>query len=186
MYIFLGFYAFQSVFFATIYNYHAIHSSYFISGFGARNKMIDPITFIQKKTWEGLFIKIENLSEKNILGNVYRPPRERNENYQSFINELVPIFNKLDNNKCEIVLTGDFNINLLKVNQKPILYEFFDTITSHSFYSHSTLPTTLSEKSGSLIDNLFCKLTFNLIDTSACILTSSISDHFPYLLSINI
>ena len=36
-------------------------------------------------TWEGLFIEIENLSEKNILGNVYRPPRERNENYQSFI-----------------------------------------------------------------------------------------------------
>ena len=29
-------------------------------------------------------------------------------------------------------------------------------------------------------------LTYNLIDTSACILTSNISDHFPYLLSINI
>ena len=100
--------------------------------------------------------------------------------------ELVPIFNKLDNNKCEIVLTGDFNINLLKVNQQPIFNEFVDTITSHSFYPHITLPTRLSEKSGSLIDNLFCKLTYNLIDTSACILTSNISDHFPHLLSINI
>ena len=36
-------------------------------------------------TWEGLFIEIENLHEKNILGNVYRPLRETNENYQSFI-----------------------------------------------------------------------------------------------------
>ena len=35
------FYAFQSVFFATIYNYYVIRSSYFISGFGAGNKMID-------------------------------------------------------------------------------------------------------------------------------------------------
>ena len=59
-----------------------------------------------KNTWEGLFIEIEKLNKKIILGNVYR-----NENYQSFIKELVPIFNKLDNNKCEIVLTDDFNIN---------------------------------------------------------------------------
>ena len=29
-------------------------------------------------------------------------------------------------------------------------------------------------------------MTYNLIDTSACIITSKISDHFPYLLSINI
>ena len=34
------FYAFQSVFFATIYNKYVIHSSYFISGFGAGNKTI--------------------------------------------------------------------------------------------------------------------------------------------------
>ena len=36
------------------------------------------------------------------------------------------------------------------------------------------------------MDNLFYKLPYNLIDTSACISTSNISDHFPYLLSINI
>ena len=38
-----GFYAFQSVFFSVIYVLWSIHSSYFISGFGARNKMIDLI-----------------------------------------------------------------------------------------------------------------------------------------------
>ena len=37
----LGFYAFQSVFFAVIYDLWIIHSSYFISGVGAGNKMID-------------------------------------------------------------------------------------------------------------------------------------------------
>ena len=43
LYISLGFYAFQSVFFAVIYDLWIIHSSYFISGFGAGNKMIDPL-----------------------------------------------------------------------------------------------------------------------------------------------
>ena len=41
LYISLGFYAFQSVFFAVIYDLWIIHSSYFISGFDAGNKMID-------------------------------------------------------------------------------------------------------------------------------------------------
>ena len=43
LYISLGFYAFQSVFFAVIYDLWIIHSSYFISGFSAGNKMIDPL-----------------------------------------------------------------------------------------------------------------------------------------------
>ena len=43
LYIALGFYAFQSFFFAVIYDLWIIHSSYFISGFGAGNKMIDPL-----------------------------------------------------------------------------------------------------------------------------------------------
>ena len=70
-------------------------------------------------------------------------------------------------------------------NQKTILNECFDTITSHSFYPHIT-SKGLSEKSGSLTDDFFCKLTYNLVNTSACILTSKISDHFLYLLSMNI
>ena len=41
MYISLGVYAFQSVFFAVIYDLWVIHSSYFISGFGAGNKMLN-------------------------------------------------------------------------------------------------------------------------------------------------
>ena len=42
MYYMYVFYALQSVFLAIIYNKYVIHSSYFISGFGAGNKMIDP------------------------------------------------------------------------------------------------------------------------------------------------
>ena len=43
LYISLGFYAFQIVFLAVIYDLWIIHSGYFISGFGAGNKMIDPL-----------------------------------------------------------------------------------------------------------------------------------------------
>ena len=42
LYIFLVSTLSRVFLFATIYNYYVIHSSYFISGFGAGNKMIDP------------------------------------------------------------------------------------------------------------------------------------------------
>ena len=77
---------------------------------------------------------------------MYRPPRDRNENYQSFINEIDPVLTTLGNFKYEIILTGDLNINLINVNVKPIFNEFLDIITSHSFYPHITLPTRLSRR----------------------------------------
>ena len=41
LYVSLSFYAFESVFFSVIYNLWIIRISYFISRFGAGNKMID-------------------------------------------------------------------------------------------------------------------------------------------------
>ena len=51
-------------------------------------------------------------------------------------------------------------------------------------YPHITLPTRLAEKYGSLIDNFFCKFSTVMEYTTARIIISGISDHFPYCLSI--
>ena len=138
--------------------------------------------------WEGLLIEIESreFKKKVMIGNMYKPPGERNENYQSFLNELSPVLTHLEKYNDEIILTGDLNINLLKVNQRPIINDFFDIMITNSLYPHITLPTRLSEKSVYLIGNFYCKFTPNVSDVSACILTSGLSDHFPYCISINI
>ena len=57
---------------------------------------------------------------------------------------------------------------------------------TNSLFPHITVPTRLLEKISSLIDNFYCKFTPNVSDVSACILTSGLSDHFPYCISINI
>ncbi len=63
-------------------------------------------------------------------------------------------------------MTGDFNIDLLKINDKHVIGEYFDMLTSHSFYPKITLPTRLTNNNGTLINNNFlCKLTESTLDT---------------------
>ena len=87
--------------------------------------------------------------------------------------------------KGKVIITGDFNIDLLKVTETRIISEYFDMITSHSFFPKITLPTRISDNKGTLIDNILCKLSTNFHQTTAGIIVSRISDHFPYFVCIN-
>ena len=94
-------------------------------------------------TWEGLFIDVMNggLLKTITIGNIYRPPRNLNINYRNFIDELVPILNALTSNRNELVIVGDFNINFLKITEREIFSDFFDTIGSHSLFPTMSYPT---------------------------------------------
>ena len=137
--------------------------------------------------WEGQFIQLtEKLANKKIvLGNIYRPPMDTNENYRQFISEFATLLAHLDRCNSDVIIGGDFNIDLLKVNDKPIVSEYLDMVISHGFFPKITLPTRLSERSGTLIDNFLCKLTHNFAHISAGILVCRISDHFPYFLRLD-
>ena len=97
-----------------------------------------------------------------------------------FIQEIEPILKELEKSNTESILTGDLNINLLKINDKPIFNEFLDTVISHSFYPKITLPTRLTTQRGTLLDIFYCKLSNATADMKTSILVSEISDHFPY------
>ena len=75
------------------------------------------------QTWEGLFIDIED-DNKNIIqiGNIYRPPKGNN-NHTSidpFLGEFCPTINNIVNQEKNLILAGDFNIDLLKINNNKI------------------------------------------------------------------
>jgi len=143
---------------------------------------------LKYNSWEGQFIQVkkgEYLSKPIIVGNIYRPPSDLIESYREFINELSPILKNLESNNTDVIIAGDFNINLLKVNEKPIFGDYFDMLTSHSFYPKITLPTRFSNKHGTLIDNFLCKLTETTLDTTSGILINKLSDHQPYFTILN-
>ena len=78
--------------------------------------------------WDGLFLEIkhENLKNKIIVGNIYKPPKDNNNcgNINGFISELEPILSDLSNTNSEVLICGDYNINLLKLIRNNISVTF--------------------------------------------------------------
>ncbi len=81
-----------------------------------------------------------------------------------------------------MIFAGDLNIDLLKIN---IISEYLDILTSNSFYPKITVPTQLTNTHCTLIDNLLCKLTDNMLDTTSGVLNKRFSDHQPYFILLN-
>ena len=141
--------------------------------------------------WEGLFIDVNghNLSKTLTIGNMYRPPHDNNnnKNIEKFIDEISPIIDIIQKENSYAAIVGDFNINLLQVNEREKYAEFLDLMCTNNFFPRITLPTRIAKRSQSLIDQIFCKVPFkDLSDSSASVVLSAISDHFPCVVNFKI
>ena len=74
---------------------------------------------------------------------------------------------------------GDYNINLLNVDKHAPIQDFADAMFSHSFFPVITKPTRVTDKSATLIDNIFYNNYVENSSSWAGILYTDISDHFP-------
>ena len=98
---------------------------------------------------------------------------------KQFINEFTLHIVSIEKYRLNINLAGDYNLNLLKIDNDELLHEFFDLITSHSLLPQITLPTRLSQTSGTLIYTILCKAHISIKPTTAGILVNKLSDHQP-------
>ena len=149
--------------------------------------------YTRSDTWEGLFIDIrsDNFPNKITLGNIYRPPKDNNNNtnIETFINELAPLINRFGKEKTSNNIVGDFNMDLLKIAEREKYADVFDMFCTNSFLPKITFPTRFAKHSCSLIDQIYYKPytssgTSNTV--TAGIIRSTISDHFPSFISLNI
>ena len=142
---------------------------------------------INSQVWEGQFIEISNIETNKtlIIGNLYRPPHNTNDLYQTFINEFIPILEHLQRVNREVIIAGDFNIDLLKINENATLGDYFNSLVAQSCFPQITLPTRFSDRNCTIIDNFLCKLTHNFKPSTTGILISRISDHLPYFIFLD-
>ncbi len=145
------------------------------------------LKYNMSNVWEGQFIEItaKSLKRNIVLGNVYRPPRHLIDDYRKFNEDFIPVINEYINGNSEFVIMGDTNVNLLNINEKEVISDFFDAVTSQSLYPTITFPTRFTRRNGSLIDNIFCKLSSNTLKSTSGIMVKKFSDHQPCFMCLD-
>ena len=141
------------------------------------------IISVNSETFEGMFIKILNDNGRNFyLGNIYRPPRNNNSelSIQTFRNYLNPCLQNLNKLHSDVILVGDFNINLLKYNDQVGSKIFLQNMFSIGMIPNISLPTRITDSRATLIDNVYTNIEMNNNLSCSGALISNISDHLPY------
>ena len=139
--------------------------------------------------WENLFVSIKGTGHNKdvIVGNIYKPPKDYDiENINTFTTEIENVIHELDRRNSEILIAGDYNINLLNLDVRQAFSDFFYSMLANSLFPRITLPTRLDKNSCTLIDNIYFKLSPLFADATSGIIFSRISDHFPYFIGLRL
>lgn len=139
------------------------------------------LNIYEKEKLESIFIEQYNEKDQNtIIGCIYKHPCM---DITEFNVEIRKLLNKLSSEHKNIILMGDFNINLLNYDNDSATAQFLDQLLSNSLYPTISTPTRITNKSKTLIDNIF----LNLINQKfiAGNINESISDHMPQFLILN-
>lgn len=121
-----------------------------------------------------------NTGKKILYMCIYRPP---NGNINCFINKMNEILSLVNDIKYyDIYILGDFNLDLMKNNEKNV-FEFINLMYSFSLFPLITKPTRVTNDSATLIDHIWITRTEDNI--ANYIIHSDITDHFPVLSQFN-
>ena len=124
---------------------------------------------------------ISPLKDNILIGVIYRHPKQKDKEFLQYLSNLL---NKVKMEKKKIILTGDFNLNLLKFDKNKEITEFLDFLTTKWFTPQILGPTRITEnEQASLIDNFF--IDFNDLHCTSGNVFEKISDHLPDFLIID-
>ena len=118
-----------------------------------------------------------NTSTDLIACTIYRPP---NSDCIDFNTTLANILTMVKSEKKQIIIMGDFNLNLINHSLHDQTNVFLNEMYSHLLMPLITKPTRITEHSSKLIDNIFCSVPlFHERAIVSGILCTDISDHMP-------
>ena len=135
----------------------------------------------QTDLFESIWVEINNKRSKNIVcGCVYRHPNFQISDFLVFLDNVLQMLSK--ENK-EIYICGDFNIDLLKIDDINSYLEFYNLLSSYSLLPLIIHPTRVVDgQEPSLIDNIFSNNVSDEIISGNIYLT--LSEHFSQFASV--
>ncbi len=60
-----------------------------------------------------------------VIANIYRHPKDIIDKYRKFTQEHRPVLKSLENMNVEAIEANDYNIDLLKINEREVFSEMF-------------------------------------------------------------
>ena len=136
-------------------------------------KLGKDLNIYHKGMIESTFTELINKNEKNMVaGCFYKHPKQTIPNFLD--NNLLPLLEKLSYENKQILITGDFNIDLLNYNDKNTA-QFLETVFSYSYLPFIDTSTRVTAHSKTLIDNIFYNKT--MVNITAGNVSFVISDH---------
>ena len=112
---------------------------------------------------------------KFLVANIYRPPQG---DVGLFLEQIEGFLSNLPDYD-EVLITGDFSIDLLDFENSPHSLDFITLMNANSCIPIITKPTRIAVESYSLIDNIFISKPNNVVSGN---IVSSLSDHYPNFL----
>ena len=129
-----------------------------------------------KDIGETIFVEIDQPQSKNIIiGCFYRHHTELNIFNDTILKKILKKLSKNKQKTC--IFLGDFNANLLALEDHEDTENFYEMLSSLSFQPLILQPSRVTPRSSTLIDNIFIN-ELGVCSTGGNI-TTSISDHFP-------
>ena len=136
---------------------------------------------VQCDQYESVWIEISNKSSKNILcGCVYRHP---NQDLSDFLVYLESVLKTVSNEDKEVYICGDFNVDLLKLDDINSYLTYYNLLCSYSFLPLIIHPSRkVDNQTPSLIDNIFSNNISDKIASENIYFT--LSEHFSQFASV--
>lgn len=147
----------------------------------------EELSIFEEGLFESLFIQIRNNNtihcKKTIIGTMYLPTGQRTNRAQVF-EHFESITQKIETRKCDCILVGDTNIDLMKYGTDEQVGEYVDHFVSNAFKFRLVQPSRVSHTTATLIDHVIDNLETGMVATSGVLTTqlygaSGWTDHFP-------
>ena len=123
---------------------------------------------------EAVWLEISISKSSPILGgSCYRNPASR----VDWIHTFTAIMDNVVFESKELILLGDFNIDLQKSNS-----QWTYNLDTYNLHQLIKLPTRVTQNSATLIDHIYVSETRYAIET--CVPISNVSDHYPRALNV--
>lgn len=134
--------------------------------------------------------KFDDKSKNYVIGVIYRHPNCVEEGLDYFSQQFEKNMKVINKEKKKCILTGDINIDGLKLSKNKHVENFFKTVLQQYFIPTITKPTRIQEdRNGlhiSLIDHIF--INSETVKKDVEIITgnifSDITDHLPSFITI--